>query len=87
MKVSDLITQLQECDPEAIVVLSSDPEGNSYSPVHALDDSQVYVPDGVRGELKFAEPDASLEKLGYGEEDCVEEGDRYNPCVVLWPQG
>lgn len=36
MKVKDLIDELSEYDPEAEVILSSDAEGNNYSPARML---------------------------------------------------
>lgn len=46
MKVSTLIFLLQECDPDALVVLSSDAEGNKYSPLcpeQGVDTESIYV--------------------------------------------
>ena len=87
MLVKDLIAQLQECDPDAIVVMSSDGEGNNKSPLADIDDSCVYIPDSTwSGDTKLAELTPELEAAGYGEEDCVHpDEDNAQPCVILWP--
>ena len=87
MKVRELIEALNECDPEALVVLSSDGEGNRFSPVDGYDDRQVYIPETTwSGSTKFAELTPELEKAGYDEEDCVDEDETDAvPCVILWP--
>ena len=36
MTVKELIEELQEYDPDTVVVLSRDPEGNGYSPSQSL---------------------------------------------------
>ena len=34
MKVKELIEHLEKCDPEAMVVMSKDSEGNGFSPLY-----------------------------------------------------
>lgn len=36
MTVRELIAQLQEEDPDRVVILQSDPEGNSFSPLREV---------------------------------------------------
>ena len=76
MKVKELIEILKTCDPELKVVLSSDGEGNSYSPVDGYNDKYYYFPESAwSGEV------LSKEDLEEDEQD-YQETDR---CVVLYP--
>lgn len=43
MKIKQLITQLQKLDPNLEVVLSSDPEGNSFGILQDIDVDNDYV--------------------------------------------
>jgi hypothetical protein len=87
MTVRDLIAILSPMNPDALVVLQKDAEGNGYSPLRddgAYDDS-VYIADSTwSGEVKYAELTDELEEAGYSEEDCAEPGEGV-PCVVLVP--
>lgn len=88
MNVSDLIEVLSKADPTALVVMSSDEEGNSYKPLHSINMSEyVYVSDGWEGSIKLHTLTPELEAVGYGDEDVWdEEWDEEAPrCVVLWP--
>ena len=81
MKVSELITKLQELDPECHVVLSSDDEGNSYRLLHAIEDNSAYILEGryaVEVGIHVLTPE--LQKAGYSEEDVV----KGKPCIVLF---
>ena len=71
MKVKDLIKELQKLDPERIVVMSSDAEGNSHSPLYSIS-------EGAYREESTYSGDYGLEKLtdedikdGYSKEDVV----------------
>lgn len=77
MKVKELIEELKTCDPESIVVLSIDEEGNGYNLLYQVDDSHNYS-DGEIGLREITKVD---EKQGYSEEDIL-EGEK---AVVLWP--
>lgn len=78
MTVRELLEQLAECHPDALVVLSADEEGNSFSPCVLLDEGayddgeRAYGPD-------MLDDDAVL--AGLGPEDIV-TGPR---AVCLWP--
>jgi len=80
MKVVDLITQLSELDPETLVVMSSDSEGNSFKELSGVDTGMVFVPDDCGGEVMIP---TSLDK-GVDPED-VYTWDDGIPCCVLWP--
>lgn len=66
MKVKDLIEALSKCNPDAIVVLSSDAEGNSYDTLHRFWEG-VYK----NGEVGFKELTPELIEMGYGPEDII----------------
>ncbi len=78
MKAKDLIKILQE-DPERIIVLSSDSEGNSFDEAREVSTSK-YDPE---------EREIGLEKLtaehcaaGYSREDVMKGGKK---AWVIWP--
>ena len=79
MKVRELIDLLEEkCDPDDEVIMSSDSEGNNFSPLEDYSTSYNYN-DGEIG-LKILVPIDI--KNGYTEEDVMEDG---VPCIILWP--
>ena len=84
MKVKELKEMLVGMDDDRVVVISSDGEGNSYSPLDGLDDSCNYIPDSTwSGETRITKLTKELEKQGYGEEDCANgEG---KPAIILFP--
>ncbi len=77
MKVRELIELLQRQDPERIVILAIDEEGNGFSPVHQVEPA-MYL-DGETG-LEALTPE--LEDQGYSDEDVMQGGEK---AVVLWP--
>lgn len=81
MTVRELIAKLQEYDPEAVVVMSSDREGNGHSPLDEIDAS-TYVPDTTwSGELW----DPEYDEADPEDEDAWERPANAVPCVCLWP--
>ena len=72
MKIKELLEILNECPDDYEVVMSSDGEGNSYSPLAGFDVCQ-YRPDSTwSGDLV--------------DEDNLEEDEEYTPnSVVLFP--
>ena len=82
MKVKNLIEQLQHEDPEALVVMAKDSEGNGYSP---LSDYWVgaYRPESTySGEVGYSELTSELKEAGYGEDDIITDGEK---AVILCP--
>lgn len=76
MTVKQLMEILNNCNPESEVVISSDGEGNSYSPLADYNDELYYFPESTwSGEC------LSKEDLDYKDRE-YSEADR---CVVLWP--
>ena len=56
MKVSELIEALQEMDPDSLVIMQKDSEGNGYSPLAGADPNGIYVADSTySGEVYDAE--------------------------------
>mgnify|MGYP003441575268 CR=1 FL=1 len=84
--VGDLIEMLGEMDPEAVVVMQKDGEGNGYSPLSGVDDSNVvYVAESTwSGEVMLAELTEEAEEAGFSADD-VYDGDDGEPCVVFYP--
>lgn len=82
MTVQALIKELQKCDPRALVVMSTDSEGNMYSPLADLDDRYNYAADTTySGEIGFRKLTPELKEKGYSREDTV----KGRKAVVLWP--
>jgi len=80
MKVKDLIKVLENVDPERVVVMSIDPEGNGYNELREWDSDMMYDrQDGEVGLGTLTEEDI---KDGYGEADLNPDGE---PAIVFWP--
>ena len=85
MTVDELRAQLEGVDGSRIVVMSSDGEGNSFSPLADLDDESVYVAEYTwSGDIRYPILTDELRQHGYTEED-VYTGDDAVPALVLWP--
>lgn len=82
MKVKELIEILQQEDPERLVILSKDAEGNNYSPLADCSTSAYEAECTWSGYIGLEELTPELIKEGYTEEDVLEDG---KPCLVLWP--
>jgi len=76
MKVKELKALLEEEDPERVVVLSQDAEGNGFSLLSAV---EHYAFDGEDIGLEVLTPE--LMEQGYSEEDVM----KAQPALVLWP--
>lgn len=84
MKVKELIKTLQELDGETLVVLSSDGEGNTYSPADSVYQGHYVAESTWGGQLVEIELTPELEEDGYDEDD-IYDGPDAEPCVVIWP--
>ena len=69
MTVKELISALQELDPDRVVIIQKDGEGNGYSPLAGAE--QVYY----RAETTWCGEVHSVEDFAVGDA----------PAVVLWP--
>ena len=85
MKVKDLIEVLKTADPERIVILQRDPEGNGYAQLDQVEiDNAVYQPSREESEaIKLERLTEKLADEGYTEEDVLKEGGQ--KCIVLVP--
>jgi hypothetical protein len=82
MVVRELIEQLQKEDPERLVVMSKDSEGNSFSPLYQYTTDAYRAETTWRGEIGLEELTEEAKKSGYTEEDVIEDGQK---ALVLWP--
>ena len=81
MKVKELIEQLQKEDPEKIIVLQKDPEGNGYREICGVDGNAVFV----EGDDECYNTTWSAEEAGMDEDEWQEFKEMHTNCVVLWP--
>lgn len=70
MTVGELIDALKHVPGDRIIVMSSDAEGNGYSPLAGVDVLSFYVRESSWS--------------GYLDED--DNNDDSIPCVVVWPR-
>lgn len=78
LTVGELREILAPLDADTIIVLSSDPEGNSYSPAYNADDQRNYAD----GEVGFRVLTPEIKADGYDHHDLLPDG---VPAVVIWP--
>lgn len=88
MTLSELIDNLETLretyGDELVIVMSSDAEGNSFSPLSTLR-NYIYVPETTwSGEIHLVELTDPLRKQGFTEEDLY-DGEDGQHAVVLWP--
>jgi hypothetical protein len=81
MKVKELIELLQREDPERLVVVSRDAEGNGFSVLGGVERSRFDTKERQSG-IDTLTPE--LAKQGFGPED-VMEGPNVVRSVTLWP--
>lgn len=84
MTVSELIEALKKLDPNSIVIIQKDAEGDGYSPLETVDGNCIYIADTTwSGEVYSLDDVDGLEE----EEQEELEKDRvlHPQCVVLVP--
>lgn len=83
MTVKELIEELQELPPDAVVILQKDGEGNGYSPLYCVDPECIYEPDstwsGTIYDTRWSAADADMSEDEWAE---IKARPR---CVVLAP--
>ena len=83
MKKEDLIERLQKIPGNPEVIISSDSEGNSYTPLECIDPDCIYVPEsdwfGDVYSSKWTAEDAGME------DDEWEEITKNPKAIVLYP--
>jgi hypothetical protein len=77
MKVSELIAELQKCEPDLEVVVSKDGEGNGYSPA-------------IEAQSGYYDADTTWSGEFYGEEivgdeDYSQPSEKAVGAVCIWP--
>jgi hypothetical protein len=82
LTVRDMIAALQREDPDAIVVMAKDAEGNSYSPYRQLWAGVYQAETTWDGVVGFPALTNELRADGYTEEDVLPDG---IPAVILTP--
>ena len=82
MTVKELIDILSKANPDDLVVLSIDSEGNEYRVVWTVEltDCKYHKKDRM---ISLRELTENHKNLGYTEEDVREGGKN---CVVIWPE-
>ena len=85
IKVKELIKMLQKEDPEAVIIMSSDSEGNNYSPFSDFGVNN-YIPDGPhRGDVYMIELDEKDIEQGFTEEDLGPDDPEKVKALVFYP--
>lgn len=79
MTVQELIDELENHDPDALVVLQKDAEGNGYSPLVGADECSYLPSTPYSGEVPHRD---DLKGGLYGPEDLG----KMVVAVVLWPR-
>lgn len=79
LKVKELIEQLSRLDPEAVVIMQRDPEGNRYAPCSGAEGSGAW--DQYQCAYGYAELTEELREQGYSEQDTI----RGQPAIVIYP--
>ena len=82
LTVRELIKQLKKENPERIVLLSSDEEGNSYKPLYEAERAAAKDEDG-EWVLGIEQLTAELLNEGFTEDDVLEHS---RPALVLYPE-
>lgn len=77
--VKELIELLKKEDPDRVVIMSIDPEGNGFGYLHEL---ATCAWDPENREVGLEELTPELKKAGYSEEDVFEGGQK---ALCLWP--
>jgi hypothetical protein len=83
MTVNELIKQLQNEDPERIVILQGDSEGNSFSPILHMWAGAYKEYSEYDGEAKVEKLTESMRARGYTAEDVITDG---VPALILTPR-
>lgn len=81
MKAKELIKILEK-DPEREIIMSSDGEGNNYSPLYDCGKASYRQETSWSGGIGIEELTEELIKKGYRKEDVIEDGIR---AWILYP--
>ena len=81
MTVRELIAKLNKIDPDRIVVMSSDSEGNNYSPLSGMWTGAYRAENTYRGEVGLESLTEDTIEAGYTDDDVVDG----KPALILTP--
>lgn len=82
MKVKDLIKELKKVDPERLVIMARDGEGNSYTPLTGFWEG-MYKPDSTySGEVGLESLSEEDKRTGWTDEDVMLDGEK---AIILKP--
>lgn len=85
MTVRELIELLSKCNPDDIVILSKDAEGNGFSPLSNIQE-EMYTPDTTySGEISLRALTPELAERGFTEDEVGNPEDGAVNCVTLYP--
>ncbi len=82
MKVKELIKLLESVDPDRLVILQKDGEGNGFSPLCDVYTGAYTLETSYSGEVYLEELTDELREQGFGEEDVCIDGEK---AVVMCP--
>lgn len=82
MTVKDLIEALSKEDPNRLVVMARDAEGNGYSPLSDWWTGAYKAETTSSGEVGLEKLDETAKLAGYGEGDVIVDG---KPAIILTP--
>jgi hypothetical protein len=82
MKVGELIELLQKEDPNRLVIIQKDGEGNGYSPLSDYMLMAYKAENTWSGHIGFEELTQDLYDQGYGEDDIITNGEK---ALILVP--
>lgn len=82
MTVGELIAKLKEIDPNRIVIMAKDAEGNGYSPLSDFWIGAYRAETTWMGDVGSEELTEEMRQSGYTEEDVIRDG---QPAIILSP--
>lgn len=82
MKVKDLIKELKKVDPERLVIMARDGEGNSYTPLAGFWEGKYRPESTYSGEVGMERLTELDKKHGYTQEDVMRGGKK---AIILKP--
>lgn len=81
--VKEFIEYFSDCDPNAIVVISKDEEGNGFSPFYEASE-EIYLPTSQWSGALFSDEDYRYEN-DLDDDEEYEKPEGLVNAVVLWP--
>lgn len=83
--VGKLRMMLEKYDPEDLVIMSSDEEGNRYLPLYQIEENAVFnTRDDEYAGIRVLTKE--LEDAGFSEEDIAEKKSYNKNAIILYPE-